>query len=117
MVKLVGSQKHTQIPKWMNAADILCLNSLNEGYPTVLIEAQACGLPIIATDVGGVREIIQNQEPERLIPPGDEIAYLQGLTQLYAQIETTRKTRKSRYSRTWDDVAADITQDFTRLVS
>lgn len=115
-VTLAGPQHHDQIPKWMNAADILCLNSLNEGYPTVLIEAQACGLPIIATDVGGVREIIQNQNLERLIAPGDTAGFLTGLQELYQQIERNQKNRISRYSRTWDDVANDITRILQELV-
>jgi glycosyltransferase involved in cell wall biosynthesis len=92
------------------------LNSLNEGYPTVLIEAQACGLQIIATDVGGVGEIIQNQGLERLVSPGDVTGYLQGLLELYPQIEGNRSDRKSRFSRTWDDVADDITQELRKLI-
>jgi glycosyltransferase involved in cell wall biosynthesis len=42
----------------MNAADVLCLTSHNEGLPNVVLEAQASGLPVVATDVGGIAEVI-----------------------------------------------------------
>lgn len=56
---LTGNIQPADIPLWMNAADMLVLPSLNEGMPNVLYEAFACGLPVIASSVGGVPEIIE----------------------------------------------------------
>lgn len=60
---------HEEVPLWMNASDVFCLTSLNEGRPNVLYEAIACGIPVVATNVGGVAEIIISDELGALIPP------------------------------------------------
>jgi glycosyltransferase involved in cell wall biosynthesis len=51
---------HDEIPCWMNASDLLCLPSLNEGVPNVILEALACGLPIVASSVGGIPEVVSS---------------------------------------------------------
>jgi teichuronic acid biosynthesis glycosyltransferase TuaC len=56
----VGERPHDEIPLWLCAADCLVLSSLSEGLPTILVEAMFCNTPIVATDVGGVREIIDD---------------------------------------------------------
>jgi len=56
------------------AMDIFALPSYNEGMPTVLVEAMAMKIPVIATPVGGVPEIVRNGENGLLIPVGDESA-------------------------------------------
>jgi teichuronic acid biosynthesis glycosyltransferase TuaC len=52
----------TQVVDYLNAADVLLLTSFYEGSPNVVKEAMACNLPIISTDVGDVKEIIQNTD-------------------------------------------------------
>ena len=59
-IKLIGSVPHNQIPKWINSCDYFVLPSLNEGMPTVMFEALSCGIPVIATKVGGIPEIIND---------------------------------------------------------
>lgn len=68
-VLLVGSKAHSEIPVWMNSSDIFCLPSIREGYPNVLVEALSCGKFVIATNVGGIPEIITSQAQGLLIPP------------------------------------------------
>jgi glycosyltransferase involved in cell wall biosynthesis len=57
-IKLVGSKPHGEIPLWMNAADVFVLPSFSESFGIVLIEALACGIPVISTVNGGAEEII-----------------------------------------------------------
>ncbi len=49
-----------EISSFNHAIDIICLSSVNEGTPVSLIEAQAAGIPIITTNVGGVRDVVEN---------------------------------------------------------
>ncbi|HWQ21985.1 MAG TPA: glycosyltransferase, partial [Clostridia bacterium] len=59
------------IPDLMAAADALVLSSRWEGLPMVLLEAASAGLPVIATDIGGVGEVVADQETGLLVPAGD----------------------------------------------
>ncbi len=69
--RCVGARPHEEVPVWMNACDVLCLPSLNEGMPNVALEALACGLPVVASRVGGVPEIIQEGVNGLTVPAGD----------------------------------------------
>ena len=62
--------------------DILCLTSKNEGTPVSLIEAQAGNIPVITTDVGGVRDIMVDGETGHIISPGDTKMYADRLLEL-----------------------------------
>jgi len=70
-VMLAGGKRHEEIPIWMNASDIFILPSLQEGFPTVIPEAMACGKPIVATKVGGVPEAITSDDLGILVPSKD----------------------------------------------
>lgn len=66
-VVMAGAKPHEKLPVWMAAADCLVLPSKSEGMGVVLLEAMACGLPIIATRVGGIPEVITDGENGILI--------------------------------------------------
>src|SRR5207245_11689910 len=54
--------------------DIFVLPSLSEGMPLALLEAMAAGLPAVATQVGGVTEVLEDRKTGLLVPPGDSRA-------------------------------------------
>ncbi len=70
-VQLLGWLPTPRTLEEMADADLFLLPSLAEATPTVLLEAQASGLPILATDVGAVAEIVQQGEPRAIVEPGD----------------------------------------------
>ena len=70
-VVLAGARPHAEIPTWLNAADLFCLATSNEGRANVLLEAQASGVPVVTTDVGGSAEIVRDGHTGFLVPPGD----------------------------------------------
>lgn len=72
-VRLLGGQPRERVAELMRAADLFVLPSLHENLPVVLIEAQATGLPAVASDVGGVAELVDG-EAGLLVPPGDPAA-------------------------------------------
>src|SRR5207237_6913302 len=64
------------------AADVLVLPSHSEGSPNVLLEAMAAALPIVATSVGGVPEMVESNESALLVPSNDSPALAAGITRL-----------------------------------
>jgi teichuronic acid biosynthesis glycosyltransferase TuaC len=102
-VHFPGGLEPLQVAEWISASDVLTLPSWSEGYPNVVVEAVACGRPVVATDVGGTNEII-HADNGILIPPRQPEALRAGLEQAlsapwdHAQIAAAIK-------RTWDDVA------------
>ena len=73
------------------AFDLLVLSSLYEGLPYVLLEGMACGLPIVATDVLGTSELIEDGVSGRLVPPGDAVKMADCLQELIASPESCKR--------------------------
>lgn len=84
-VSIVGFQDNTE--QLYNAADIYCQPSRSEGMPNSIIEAMCCGLPVVASRVGGVVELVRT-ENGRLFPPGDS----QGLARHLAEMLANRQS-------------------------
>jgi teichuronic acid biosynthesis glycosyltransferase TuaC len=104
-VHLPGGLPPEQVAEWINAADLLTLPSWSEGYPNVVVEAVACGRPVVATDVGGMREILDDSNGV-IVPPRDPQALTTALATCLAS-HWDQTTIAARIRRTWDDVAAD----------
>lgn len=61
-VRFAGAVKHEEISGYYNAADALVLASSREGMPNVVLEALACGCPVVATRVGGIPEVVSESD-------------------------------------------------------
>jgi glycosyltransferase involved in cell wall biosynthesis len=72
------------------AADVLCLSSVWEAVALVAQEAVLLGTPVVSTDVGGIRELIADNEGGRLVPKGDAAALAAALRELLASPENAR---------------------------
>jgi teichuronic acid biosynthesis glycosyltransferase TuaC len=104
-VILPGGLEPEQVAEWICASDVLCLPSWSEGYPNVVVEAIACGRPVVATDVGGTSEIIK-EGTGILVSARNVESLRQGLERaLTAHWDHTAIASSIR--RTWDDVAAE----------
>ena len=95
-VRFLPPCDHATLGAHIAAADVLCLPSVvtsdgdQEGRPTVLVEAASCGVPAVASDVGGVRDWIDHGRNGLLIPPRDPQALARGLAGLLRQPENVR---------------------------
>lgn len=78
-VEFAGRLAAPEVARRMQAADLLCLPSRNEGVPNVILEAFASGLPVVASRVGGISEVHHEGCLGRLVPPGDPAALVDAL--------------------------------------
>jgi glycosyltransferase involved in cell wall biosynthesis len=75
----------------LNAADILVVPSLVDSFPWVVLEAMALGKPIVASDLGGIREIVLPGRTGLLAQPGNSVQLAQALASLINAPETRKK--------------------------
>ncbi len=108
-IHFLGRRNPQQIARWMAAANCLALPSYSEGCPNVVLEALSCGLPVVASNVGGIPEVV---DPlcSILVPPARPAFLADGLAKALSQ-NWDQAAIAARNRRTWDDVA-DETYDF-----
>jgi teichuronic acid biosynthesis glycosyltransferase TuaC len=80
-VHFLGPMAPEQLKLPLSAADVFVLATANEGWANVFLEAMACGLPVVTTDVGGNREVVCRQELGTIVPFGDAEALAAALEQ------------------------------------
>jgi glycosyltransferase involved in cell wall biosynthesis len=81
-VELVGAAEQDEVLAWWRRATVAVLSSESEGMPVCLMEAAACGVPAVATAVGGVPELVEDGVTGRLTPAGDAPALAAALERL-----------------------------------
>ena len=111
-VRFVPAVQTDGVAEWMGAADLVTLPSYKEGCPNVVIEALASGRPVVATDVGGIPELMDDASG-RLVPPQDIQALADALQEVLAR-EWNANELASRHTRSWRDVADDLEQVLLR---
>lgn len=95
-VRLLGYSD--QIPALLNCMDLYIQSSLYEGFSNTVLEAMACGVPVIATRVGGTPDLFTDGEQGFLFPSGDESALVTLITQL-ADSPVLRRSMADRARR------------------
>lgn len=100
----LGWQSPAAIPALMAQADLLCLPSHMEGVPNAVLEAMACGLPVVATCVGGVAEVV-TRDTAVLVPPRDPAALAAGIQQALTRAWDTDVIRRQASRFDWTENA------------
>jgi glycosyltransferase involved in cell wall biosynthesis len=98
----------TNVERWMQAADGIVLSSRYEGLPMVLLEAGACGVPAVATDVAGTREVILKEETGWLAAAGDPDGLATAMNRL---MHTPAKQRRELGARARQHVVRNFSLD------
>jgi glycosyltransferase involved in cell wall biosynthesis len=109
---LTGEVTQEALALWMNAADVLCLASRREGCPNVVLEALACGLPVVANAVGAIPELLSTEEVGLLVPPGDGRALEQALRRALGKPWDREVVRRRAGVRSWEEVAVELREVF-----
>jgi glycosyltransferase involved in cell wall biosynthesis len=103
-----------EVATWMAAADVVTLPSYMEGCPNVILEALACGRPVVATNVGGIHEIM-NDECGQLVPPGDPGALAKALESVLNRTWDSVAI-SAQWGRSWDAKSAELLEIFESLI-
>jgi glycosyltransferase involved in cell wall biosynthesis len=85
---------YSKMPKYMATADVFALPSLTEGLPVVTLEAMACGVPVVASKVGGVPEVVIHDYNGLLVEPGDSKELANSIIRLLSSQELRTKLSK-----------------------
>ncbi len=110
----------SDVARVMSACDIFCLPSRNEGMGKVLVEAMAMGKPIVASDIGGIKDLVLHGENGLLVPVGDVAAWAEAIARLCRDPEERRRMGEAgrmiapRYSS--DEMIKMIDQLYGKLL-
>lgn len=104
---VVFGEWRTDVPAIMRAADLLVLPSDNEPFGRVIIEAWACGLPVVATDAGGPKELITDGEDGTLFPVDDTAALATKMERLLTNA-TLRQTLSEKGKKRAEQFSIEI---------
>lgn len=114
-IQLLGGQSPEAVAEWMSAADVVSLPSWSEGYPNVLVEALACGCPVVASRVGGIPEIVTDHNG--IMHPAKDPSVLADALLKALGTAWNRPSIAQACTRTWDDVATETLAVCQRLTS
>lgn len=115
-VRLVGARPQDELPHWYAAADVFALLSSREGSPNVLMEALACGLPAVATSVGGIPEVLEDSRLGHLLRERSAKAAAEGIVDVLGQELDRRRISEIMQSRGWEQTAGSVEEVFDKAM-
>lgn len=121
IVRFSGEVPHSEIPELLKRMDIFVMPSEIEGFGVAALEASAAGLPVLASKVGGIPEVVKDGETGILIPPGDQNAIAQAVVKLAQDPQLRHKLGENgrRFvveNFTWTDLAGQIEMYYKSLL-
>jgi teichuronic acid biosynthesis glycosyltransferase TuaC len=117
-VSFFGKRPNPEIPLWINACDLLVLPSLSEGLGVVLIEAMACGKPVVATRCGGPEDIV-SPGTGILVPPRDDAALAKAIQEVLGdadRFDPRRIRRHAMNNYAYDRISSRIVDVYTQVL-
>jgi len=119
-IKFLGQVPHNMMPDILSEASVLVLPSYVEGLPTVCLEALAAEVPVVASNVGGVPEVVIDGETGYLFPPGDVQTCAEKVLKLLSDEELRRKMGSLGRnlvgkSYTWPKVVEKVERVYERI--
>lgn len=119
-----GFVKDQELIEYYTNSDVMVLpsNDQSEGFGMVLIEAQACGTPVIGTNVGGIPYAIENGKTGLIVPPKDVNQLAKSIIYLFSNDEISKKMSNEGIKRTndfftWDKSGDDFIESLKTVIS
>jgi glycosyltransferase involved in cell wall biosynthesis len=116
-VRFAGRKPHDALADWYSAADVFCLATRSEGWANVLLEALACGTPVVATRVGGNAEIVPSDRYGLLVAHGDVPALADALDRAIESRWDRAALAAYAAGHTWDAAASLVMGEFERVLA
>lgn len=118
-VHFLGQQPRAEVTRWMQRARLLVLPSLEEGMGVAVVEALACGTPVVASAVDGIVDVV-TPEVGLLVPPADAASLAEGIVQVLSNLSAWEKMSARARERAieiydWQRVALQYLQRFNLL--
>lgn len=114
-VLFLGAIEPTDLRWPLSAADIFILATRNEGWANVFLEAMACGLPVVTTEVGGNPEVVCSPDLGILVPFGDQEALRSAIASALERHWNRQKIIDYAQSNTWDQRVATLVRHFREI--
>lgn len=111
--RFLGRVMHEQIPSYLNSADILCLPSLREGCPNVILESLSSGTPVVASEVGAIPEMVRRTNIGCMVPPCDASALADSI---FRTLNGRHDASGTFDWPSWEQNAASIAAIFTDVL-
>lgn len=106
--RFIGFTEVSELQKWYAAADVMLFPSPTETFGNIVLEAMACGTPVIGADSGGVRDTIQDGITGLLRAPGDFRSFADALEQMYREpnlrLKMGRNALEYGKNQSWEDI-------------
>lgn len=115
-VTLVGERPNRDLKFWYSAADVMCLASDREGWPNVLLEALACGTPVVASSVFGIPEIIRCQDVGRVVEHRTPDMFARHIMNALTQSWEASKIIAFAQQHTWNKTAQEVQKVFAGVL-
>ena len=118
-VRFTGFAPHAQVPAVLRHIDLLVLATRYEELPSVLIEAMAAGLPVIASRVGGIPALVDHDVNGLLVPPGDAAALAAAISRILTEPGTAARlaaaARQTAQRYTWPALARQVAAAYLQV--
>jgi glycosyltransferase involved in cell wall biosynthesis len=115
-VRIVSQRPHDEIRLWLAAADLFCLATRSEGWCNAIMEALACGVPVVTTLVGGNAELVRDGHDGLLVPYWDRQRFAESVSRALDTAWDRDAIARRAAERGWDRVAQEVVELFTDAI-